>query len=70
MAGRASKIGMAVCQQKACGAVIKFCAEPAIEAVALVAFARGESGSSFRVIWIGGVLPILQMAGIALRFKA
>ena len=50
--------------------MIKFCAEPAIEAVALVAFARGESGSSFGVIWIGGVLPILQTARIALRFKA
>lgn len=70
MAGRASEIGMAICQQKTCGAVIELCAEPAIETVALVAFARGESRSGFGVIWIGGVLPILQMARIALCFKA
>lgn len=64
MAGRARHTSVAIGQQEARGTVIEFCVQPGIERVA--AFASGrEFGAG--VIWIGGLLVILQMASDALR---
>ena len=56
---------MAVGEQKAGGAVVKFCAQPAIEKMALLAIAGGERRAGTWVIRIAGALPIFQMARIA-----
>ena len=61
---------MAVCQKKACRTVIKFCAQPTVEQMATLAIAGGKCRASLGVIGIGGILPILQVAGIALRGKS
>jgi len=50
--------------------VIKLCAQPGVEKMALLAIAGSKSRTRTWVIWIGGVLPIFEMAGIALRAKA
>jgi hypothetical protein len=52
------------------GAVIEVRADPAIEIVAALAIRGGECGSRCWVRRIDGVLPILQVAGIALRGEA
>jgi len=64
-----SKIGVAVGERESRTAVIKLCTKPAIKPVALIAFARGKCCTSTLVRGIGGVLPVLQVARIALGFK-
>jgi hypothetical protein len=63
----AGNVGVAVGKQKTGGAVIEFCAEPAIETVAALAIGRGKRGASLGMVGIGGVLPIFQVARIAAR---
>ena len=70
VASLASQIRVAVRQQEPRFAVIKFRAQPTIKIMATLAV----GGSKLRVchggglVWrVGGVLPILQVAGIALR---
>jgi hypothetical protein len=61
---------MPVGQRKACRAVIKRGAQPAVELVAALAIAGCKSRSRRRVWRIRGVLPVLQMAGVARGRKA
>ncbi len=70
VAGGADEIGVAVGERKTGCGVIELGAKPAIESVALLAFAGGERGADTRVIRVSRVLPIFQMARIALRFEA
>ena len=57
----AGNVGVPVGKQESGGAVIKFCAKPAVEAVAALAVGRGKRRTSFGVIRIGGVLPVFQV---------
>lgn len=50
--------------------MIEFGVEPAVKVVATLAIGRGEGGPSTRVRGIRGVLPILEVAGVALRGEA
>lgn len=50
--------------------MIEFGAEPAIKAVALIALSGREKWASTLVRRIAGVLPIFQVARIALRLQA
>jgi len=70
VAGSARHVGMAVGQREAGAAVIKLCAQPGVEEMALLAIGGGECRARTGVIRIGGVLPIFQVARIALRGKA
>lgn len=67
VAGGAGHVGVSVRQQKSGRAVIECGAQPAVEFVAALAVAGGERRPSACVHWICGVLPILQVAGIAGR---
>ena len=67
VAGSAGNVGVAIGQREARGAVVKFCAQPGVEQMATLAIAGGERWAGAEVIWIGGVLPIFQVARIALR---
>ena len=70
MATGARNVGVASGQQKACGGVIEFGAEPTVKTVASLAIGGGESGPCAGVRGIGGALPILEMAGITLSGEA
>ena len=50
--------------------MIELGVEPAVKVVAALAIGGGEGGPSAGVRRIGGVLPILEVAGVALRRKA
>jgi len=65
VAGSAGNVGVAVRQQKPGRAVIECRAQPAVKFMAPLAIAGCECRSGVRVCWIGGVLPIFQVAGIA-----
>jgi hypothetical protein len=66
-AGRRS---MRAGERKARGVVIEFCTKPAIEVVAALTIRGCERGSGAGMRRIRGVLPFLEMAGIALRREA
>src|SRR5450755_3058427 len=66
----AGNVGVAIGEQKSGGAVIEAGAEKRIKTVAPLAIRGSERGTGVGVIGIGGVLPVLQMAGIALRGEA
>jgi len=67
VARRAGNIRVPGRQQESRRAVIKFRAQPAIEEMAPLAVTRGKRRSGARMWWIGGVLPVFQVAGIARR---
>ncbi len=50
--------------------MIELGVEPVVKVVAALAIGGGKGGPNTRVRRIGGVLPILEMAGVALRGKA
>jgi hypothetical protein len=56
---------VAIGEKKTGGTVVKFCAQPAIEKMTLLAIAGSERRAGTWVIRIGGALPIFQMARIA-----
>ncbi len=64
MAGRAGHVGVSAGQRKSSRAMIKFCGEPGVHAMALLAGSR-ESGG--HMIGVGGLLEIFCVAGITLR---
>jgi hypothetical protein len=70
VAGSAGHVGVSVRQQKSGRAVVECGAQPAVKFVAALAVAGGERRASAGVHWIGGVLPILQVAGIASSAQA
>ena len=61
---------MSIGEGKSSAGMIEVRLEESVEGVAALAIGRGESGAGARVIGIGGILPILEMAGIALGGKA
>jgi len=67
VAGSAGNVRVAIREQESRRAVIEFCSEPAVEVVAALAVARGKGRPGAGVWRIVGLLPIFQMAGIALR---
>ena len=67
VAGSARKVGVAVGQQETRAAVIEFRAQPAIKVVATLTIRSRKDCRIGLVRRIGGVLPILQVTGIALR---
>jgi hypothetical protein len=67
---RAGRGGMRAGERPTGGAVIEARADPAIEIVAALAIRGGECRAGRGVRRIDGVLPILQVAGIALRREA
>ena len=67
VAGSARNVRVAVGQQEASRAVIKFCAQPVIEIVAALAVARGKGRPCGRVRRIRRLLPVFQVTGIASR---
>ena len=70
VARRARHVRVAVGQQEARRAVIKFRAQPAIKKMTPLAVARCERRPSARVGGIRRVLPVFQVAGIAGRREA
>jgi len=70
VAGRTREIGVSVGELETSGAVIELGAEPAIKTVALVALAGRECRASTMVGRISSVLPIFQVARIALSGQA
>jgi hypothetical protein len=70
VAGGAGQIGVAVGKQEACGAVIEFGAEPTVKAVTRRALTGNEGRTGAGVRRVGSVLPIFQVAGIALCGEA
>jgi hypothetical protein len=63
----AGHVGVAIGQQKPRRAVIECSAQPTVKFVAALAIAGRKRGPGAGVRWIGGILPILQVAGIASR---
>lgn len=61
----AGNVCVAIREQESRCTVIKFCSQPAIEHVATLAIGGSKGRACFRMIGIGRILPILQVAGIA-----
>lgn len=66
----ARHVGMFAGQQKTRRAVIELCAKPTVKIVAALAIRSGEVRAGGGVRGICGVLPILEVAGIALCGEA
>jgi hypothetical protein len=70
VAQRAGRGGVRAGERPTCGAVIEVCADPTVEIVAALAIRGGEGRAGCWVRRIDGVLPVFQVAGIALRREA
>jgi hypothetical protein len=70
VAERAGRRSVRAGERPASGAVIEVRANPTIEIVAALAIRGGECGARCWVRRVDGVLPIFQVAGIALRGEA
>lgn len=67
VAAGAGHVGVSIRQSKSRAAVIEFGVEPAVKIVAALAIGGCEGRSCACVGRIRGALPILEVAGIALR---
>ena len=70
MASRAGQVGVAIRELKTGGAVIEFGTEPAVKRMAARALTGSERWTGTGVRRIGGVLPVFEVARIALRGEA
>jgi hypothetical protein len=69
VATNAGNVGVLAGQKKSCDAVIELYAKPTVEIVAALAIGDRKIRAGSGVIGIRGVLPILQVARVALRRK-